>query len=409
MDASQVMSKSKCVCIFSNFYPPVVSGSAVQVEGLCRELAKHGWEVVVITAYVVEGSPRYEIVDGVHVYRLPALRLPRAITLGFDFPWLSITFKPANIKRIRQIMEKHRPNILHLHNYMFDLAFGAVYARNVFKVPTVLTVHTHLRHPSFFINLIFYLVEQLLLKGLVVRKMDCVICPDMNAVNYVVHEFGNVPTAHIPYGIQLSTLSANTKSDLRKRFNLEGKRVILSLGHLHAMRNRKDLILAMPHILKEIPNAVLLIVGDVSIHLPAEWVKKYDIDGSVIFAGPLQHAEVSGLLELADLEAHWLNQDKPEKTSLGIASLEAMSAGITVLAAANLDTYGKGTLANGENIVIVNPDKPEELAKIILDLLHDDSRRSRIGGCARQTILDHFSWDSVCKQTIQVYESVIKK
>lgn len=403
------MSNSKCVCVFSNFYPPVVSGSSVQVEGLCRELAKHGWEVVVICARVVEGSASYEIVDGVHVYRLPALRLPKAMTFGFNFPWLSITFKPANIKRIRRIVEKHHPDILHLHNYMFDLAFGAAYARWAFKIPMVLTVHTYLRHPSFLINMIFYLAEQLFLKGVIVRKNECVICPDMNVTNYVLNEFGNIPTALVPYGIHLSSSPANTKADLRERFNLEGKRVILSLGHLHAMRNRKDLILAMPHILKEIPNAVLLIVGDVSIQLPEEWVRKYDVDGSVVFAGSLQHAEVSALLELADLEAHWLNQDKPEKTSLGIASLEAMSAGITVLVAANLDTYVKGILVHGENIVIVDPDQPQELARTIVDLLRDHTRRNKIGNCARQTILDHFSWDSVCEKTIQVYESVIGK
>jgi glycosyltransferase involved in cell wall biosynthesis len=46
---------------------------------------------------------------------------------------------------------------------------------------------------------------------------------------------------------------------------------------------------------------------------------------------------------------------------------------------------------------------------VIVDLLGDDKRRAAIGACARQTVLDHFSWDSVCEQTIQVYKSVSEK
>jgi len=175
------------------------------------------------------------------------------------------------------------------------------------------------------------------------------------------------------------------------------------------MRNRKDLFLAMPYVLKDIPNAVLLVVGDVSIQLPDGFARNNHISGAIILAGSLQHAEVSALLGFADLEAHWLNQDKPEKTSLGIASLEAMSAGMTVLAAANPDTYGKGVLTHGENIIIVEPHQPQDLAQVMVELLKDNALRKAIGARARQTILDHFSWGSVGEQTIRVYESVIEK
>jgi glycosyltransferase involved in cell wall biosynthesis len=231
----------------------------------------------------------------------------------------------------------------------------------------------------------------------------------MNVVDYSLREFGKLSTALIPYGIQLSSSTDGVQTELRQRFGLEGKRLILSVGHLHSMRNRKDLILSMPTILRDFPKAVLLIVGSVSTQLPGDLVKKYNIQNSVIFAGALQHFEVSTLLEMADLEAHWLDQDKPSRTSLGIASLEAMSAGVTVLAAANPDTYGKGVLINGENIMIVEPGEPQELAKVIVDLLGNDKRRRAIGARARQTILAHFSWDSVCEQTIQVYNSISEK
>ena len=98
------MTNSKCICVFSNFFPPVVSGSSVQVAGLCRELSQQGWEVIVISANVVDGSPDYEVIDGVHIYRMPTLRLPKIMAFGFNFSWLGFTFFPKNIQRIKMVI-----------------------------------------------------------------------------------------------------------------------------------------------------------------------------------------------------------------------------------------------------------------------------------------------------------------
>ena len=401
------MGKPKCVCIFSNFFPPVVSGSSVQVGKLCSELVRKGWTVVVICARTVSGSSDYEVVEGVHVYRMPSLVIPKALTLGFNFSWLGITFKPANIKRVKAIIKNYQPSIIHLHNYMFDLSLSAVLLSHLYKLPMVLTVHTFLRHPSPLINVLFYLAEQLILKWLVVRRAKCVICPDMNVVNYARREFGKVPTEMIPYGIHLSDSQVDAKKILEKKFDLKGKRLILSVGHLHAMRNREDLFLAMPLILEEVPNAVLMIVGDVSVPIPDEVLDCEDTENGVIFAGSLDHTEVSALLGFAELEAHWLNLYEPERTSLGIASLEAMSAALPVLTTANPAIFGEGVLNHEDNIIIVEPHNPEKLAKTIVNLLNNDSRRKSIGINAQKTIMDHFSWDIIVEQTVEVYESIL--
>ncbi|WP_411877816.1 glycosyltransferase family 4 protein [Polaromonas sp. YR568] len=399
----------KCVCVFSNFYPPVVSGSSVQVEGLCRELVRQGWTPVVVTAHVVPGSAESEVVNGIHVYRLPSFRLPAALTLGFNFPWLGVTFTPSNVGRIRKIIELHKPSVMHLHNYMFDLSLSASYMRWATKLPLVLTIHTYLRHPSWIVNAVFYFVEQAVLKPGVVSRADCIVCPDMNVVDYARRNFKNTRSALVPYGIHHSKPEPNAREDLLRRFKLHNKRIVLSVGHLHPMRNRRDLFLAWPEIVAAVPDAVLLVVGDVSIPLPDELVKSQNFSNSIIFSGPLPHTEVSALLEMAELEAHWLNQEKAAKTSPGIASLEAMAMGVPVLTAANPDTYGKGVLENGKNIMIVEPDRAGPLAATIISLLRDEELRKSIGEAAAKTVRENFLWESVCKRTIDVYESVKKK
>ena len=182
--------------------------------------------------------------------------------------------------------------------------------------------------------------------------------------------------------------------------------MILSLGHVHEIRNRKDLVAALPAVLAEIPNAVLLVAGALATQTPVKLAEQLGVSHAVRFVGAVPHADVSALMAMADLEAHWLNQDKVENTSLGIASLEAMAAGKTIVAAANVDTYGAGVLRHGENCVLVAPDEPAKLATLLVDLLRDDGRRQSIGHKAQQTIREHFSWPTICRKTMDQYRAL---
>jgi glycosyltransferase involved in cell wall biosynthesis len=401
--------KRRTILMLSNLYPPVVSGSSTQTSSLAREFSKRGHKMVIITAQVDDMSPNFEETDGVIIYRLPALRLPR-LSVAFNFPWLNYTFTPSNLKRIQKIIEECKPDVIHLHNHMFDLGLSAAFFSKTNKIPLVLTLHTVIRHSSKFYNLFLLPIDRYLLKSFVVDNADQVICPDFNISLYAREVFKRKDSVIVPYGIDLHMMpDPEVIRDISARHNLGDKKVILSLGHIHEIRNRKDIIMAMPDILKVFPNTVLVLVGALSTDSPVQIARKLGVENAVVFAGPVVHKDIPSFLALADIEAHWLNQEDPERTSLGVASLEAMSQGKTVLAAANPDTYGVGILRDGENIVIVKPGQPHELAKTIIELLQNKSRCSSIGERARQTVIDHFSWESVCNQTLDVYASVMSE
>jgi 1,2-diacylglycerol 3-alpha-glucosyltransferase len=396
------------ICMLSNLFHPVMSGSATQTQSLSRELVKRGHNVVVITAKVDKQSPEYECIEGVHIYRLPAIRLPE-MGISFNFPWFSYTFTPANMMRIRKIIIRHRCQIMHLHNHMLDLAFSAVLLSRSMKMPLVITFHTIIKHARPLYNLILLPLDRILLKWCVVRQAQCVICPDMNMVDYAVTGFGkDIRKEMIPYGINLlPEPPLGTVSELRKKYGLEEKRVILSLGHVHEIRNRRDLVEAMPSVLKVFPKTVLLIVGAEATRTPSDTARKLGISDAVVFTGPMPYDLVPAFVKLSDIEAHWLTQDSAGKTSLGIATLEVMGAGKTVLAAVNEDTHGHGIIRNGDNLLLVEPHQPEKLARTIIDILGDDERRVRIGRNARSTIRDNFSWDTVCEKTAGLYHKLL--
>jgi len=397
------------VVMFSNLYPPVISGSSTHSSSLARELTRHGCQVSMITARLTEDSPAYEWIDGVHVHRLPAWRLPK-LPIALNFPWLNATFSPGNVRRIEAILDERQPHVLHLHNHMFDLGFSAVLMSRRRQLPLVCTIHTMIRHANPLWNLLLYPADRLFLRHAVIRNVDVLISPDINISQYAAHAFQRRDSVLIPYGVALNDTSTPMEIEReRTEHDLAGKRVILSLGHVHEIRNRRDLVAAMPAILKAVPNALLLIVGAVSTNIPVQLAQELGVADAVRFTGPIPHRRVPALLALAEMEAHWLNQDAPEHTSLGIASLEAMGAGKTVLAAASPDSYGKGMLRSGENCVLVAPDQPQPLARTIIGLLQDPMRRARIGSQARQVVRQHFSWNAVCQATIRAYRSVCRE
>ena len=396
------------VCMFSNLYPPVVSGSSTQTSALSRELSRRGHKVLVITAHIDPSTPEYEEIDGVSVYRLPALRLPK-LEIALNFPWLNYTFTPANLRRVESILRQHKPDVIHLHNHMFDLGPTAVLMSKRTRIPLVITLHTVIRHSKWIYNSLLYPADRVLLRRLIVDRSDQLICPDLNVKSYAREAFGRHDAVIVPYGIDLPTLPENGQvKQIQATYGLNGKRIILSLGHVHDIRNRHDLIAAMPDVLRIFPNAVLFIVGAVSTSSPLQLARSLGVEHAVVFSGPLPHQVVPGLMAMADLEAHWLNQEEPERTSLGIASLEAMAAGKVVLAAANPNTYGIGILKSGENIIITERGKPDRLGRTIVDLLSDQDKCQVIGQRAQKTINDHFSWDKVCEQTLEVYRQVIQ-
>ncbi|MBN1553883.1 MAG: glycosyltransferase family 4 protein [Phycisphaerae bacterium] len=404
MDDSVTETTPKRICMMTNLYPPVVSGSSTQSFTLARELAARGAEPFVITARVDPSTPEYEETDGVAVYRLPCLKLPE-LPIALNCPWLSVTFTPGNISRIRRILRRRRPEVLHLHNHMFDLAFSAVLMRREFRVPLVITLHTVIRHAKAMYNALLYPADRIVLRCLVTRYAETLICPDINMRQYARQAFPTSRTELVPYGIELPHQADPARvEELRRELNLQGKRVILSLGNIHEVRSRRDEIRALPAILKAHPDAVLLIVGGENTPTPRRLAKELDVEHAVVFAGHRPHEDVPALLAMAEMEAHLFYQEQSAATtSLGIASQEAMAAGKVVLSAANPDSLGPGELRRGENVFLVDFHQPDRIAEIVIDVLNDPAKRARVGEAAGRLIRERFAWDPVCRRTLGVY------
>ncbi len=395
------------VAMFSNLFAPIVGGSATQIQGLCLALSRQGHHALVVTSRIDPAWPEEELIDGYRVVRVPALRLPQ-VALSLHHPFLNATLSPGNLQRAVRLLRDFRADVVHVHNHMLDMAFLGIAAARRLDLPVVLTVHTPIRHTNRTYDRVLTTLDRHLLGPGVVRRAAGVVCPDAEVARYVRDTFGEVPAHIIPYGIDdLSQSSPAEVAAVRTTHGLsEGDDVILSLGHCHDLRDRRELIAAMPGILSQRPRARLLIIGDMMTKRPLRQCAELGLGKSVLFTGSVSRVALPSYLALGQVESHWLTNQAPERQSLGVASLEAMLAGKVVIAAASAAAYGEGILQYGTHFLFVQPGRPDSLAELILSMWDDTNRAQKIGRSARQVMLRHFAWSEVCERTVALYEQV---
>lgn len=399
------MTPSLSICLFSSFYPPVYSGSAIHCADLARNLVKRGCRVTVITSRVSPESPEFEIVEGIVIHRLPCLMLPK-LEIALNFPWLNLSFFPHNMRRVLEILYEHPPDVLHLHNHMFDSALLAVFAARHLNIPLALSVHTIIKHSRPLYDFFLHLADLYLLKYWVVQQAQIVICQDATVEAYIGKTFDHKHVALIPYGISpLREPNPENVEALRERYGLNDYPIILSLGHLHETRNRKELIGILPELLNIFPGLKLLIVGYVGTDSARKLAERLGVEKNVIFAGAIPHEDIPDFLALADIEAHWFDLTHPHRTP-GIAGQEVMLAGGVLVTNAHEDVYGAGVFRDGENVILIDPSDPHALFESMVNILSDAKKRHAIGANSKRTARECFSWDAVYGRMTEAYFSI---
>jgi glycosyltransferase involved in cell wall biosynthesis len=128
------------ILVALTYYRPWVSGLTIYVERLSRSLAARGNEVTILTSQFDKALPREEIVDGVHIIRVPvAFRISKGVimpTIGFE--------------ATRQVM-KH--DVISIHLPQLD-AWGIAMRGRLMGKPVVLTYHCDLRLPRGLVNIL---------------------------------------------------------------------------------------------------------------------------------------------------------------------------------------------------------------------------------------------------------------
>ena len=195
-------------------------------------------------------------------------------------------------------------------------------------------------------------------------------------------------------GIDVDHFSPVDSSKLRKELNLEGKKVIVSVGRLVHRKGQDHLIQSLPEIMKRVPNAHLLMVGKGPYldHL-AKLVALNKLEDHVSFIGRIQYAELPQFICVGDVFAMPSRSrfGGLEVEGLGIVYLEASACGLPVVA--GVSGGAPDAVIEGVTGVVVNGTDNSEITDAIVSLLNNSERAKKMGKAGRQWIVDNWRWE----------------
>lgn len=198
-------------------------------------------------------------------------------------------------------------------------------------------------------------------------------------------------------GVEIVANGVDTKYFRQKIISKNPDLTVVFVGNFRWMQN-KDAVRFLysevwPHIIKELPNAKLLVVGrDIPKHL------REFLGLEVII-----EEDVEDIRE-AYQKAHLLLAPVRVGGGTSYKILEAMASSLPVVTT-SLGIEGIEA-ADGEEVVV--KDNPKDLAEAVVDLLTNEKRREEIGQKAQKLMEEKYDWGKISAKLSRIWEEIGK-
>jgi L-malate glycosyltransferase len=290
------------------------------------------------------------------------------------------------VARILRAIRGHGIDVVHTHLVLADVHAGL--AARLARVPAVSMLQNvaddRRNHPRPR-RVLGYLATRFLAKSLIAVS-DEVKQTHVEALGIPperVHVIRNVPIAPflLPDGFD--------RSQKRTALGIaDGRPVVSSVARLVKQKDPVTLLRALPPVLAEFPDAVILIAGDGELRGSlTELSKRLRIEHSVRFLGV--RADAAELIAASDVFCNLTH----EFEGLPVAVADAMSLGVPVVATR---TPGlEEILVHEQSAILVPPHDPNAVAAGVLELLRSRDVRVRLAAEGRRRareLLDHERW-----------------
>ncbi|MZF52312.1 glycosyltransferase [Streptomyces sp. SID5594] len=183
--------------------------------------------------------------------------------------------------------------------------------------------------------------------------------------------------------------------EIRERYGLGARPVILCAARLVPRKGQDTLIRALPAVRRAVPGAVLLLTGDGPYaRTLRRLAEDTGVADHVILAGGQPHAEMPGQYAAADVFAMPCRTRRRglEVEGLGIVFLEAAAAGLPVLVG---DSGGApDAVRDGETGHVVDGRDVEAVADRLVGLLRDREAAATMGEKGRAWVREAWGWGS---------------
>ncbi|MGQ9798932.1 MAG: glycosyltransferase [Ignavibacterium sp.] len=294
------------------------------------------------------------------------------------------------LPKIKSVIKKIKPNILHSH---YASSYGLLGALSGFK-PFIVSVWG---------NDVFdfpgkSVVHKQILKY-VLRKADRIYSTSKIMANET-NRYTNKKIRIIPFGVDTNIFKP---FPVKKIFD-EDTLVLGTVKSLSIKYGIEYLLEAFQLIKKKVPEKKikLILVGDGTLKVSLQRkANDLNINDDVLFYGYVPHSkvpEIYNMIDIAVFPSIW--------ESFGVSNLEAAACEVPQVAS-NIGGFAE-IIEDGITGLLVEPKNPVAIAEKVTELIKNESLRKKIGKAARKKVIAEFDWNKNVDQMISEYEQIMK-
>jgi PEP-CTERM/exosortase A-associated glycosyltransferase len=384
---------------------PLHSGYTFRTRNILRHQNALGWHTLHVTGLKQGPCPvPEETVDDLHFYRVPGNggllgKVPVANQ------WQVVR---TLARRIEQIIEREKPDILHAHSPALN-GLAALLANRRHGLPLVYECRAFwedaaVDHGTSREHGIRYRLSRRI-ETAVFRRADAIttICEGLKR-DIAARGIAEEKITVIPNAVDTGHFAAGSEPDaaLLADLDLAGKTVLGFIGSFYAYEGIPLLLEALPGILARHGDARLLLVGGgPQDDLIRRRVRKLGLQDRVIMTGRVPHDQVQRYYDLVDILVYPRLPMRLTELVTPLKPLEAMAGGRLVVAS---DVGGhRELIRDNDNGLLFTAGSSEALAASVNDLLsrRDDWQRIRDRG--REFVERERTWKASVDRYPAVY------
>ena len=347
-------------------------GVQAHISDLRDYLVKHGHKVSVLAPSGDEESlPDWVVNAG------------RPLSIPYNGAVARVLFGPIAFARVKQWISENEFDLLHLHEPAIpSISLLACWAA---EGPMVGTFHASAKKQKASFAIVPILEP-------VIEKLSARIAVS-EAARETLRAHLETDAVVIPNGIYAKRMKGV------KRAEWSGETLGFMGRYNEPRKGLKVLIDALPIISRFLPNIRVLVAGPGN---PEEFLKEIDpqLRNRIEFLGRLTEQEKADFMSSVD--AYIAPNTGGE--SFGIILAEALAGGAAVIAS-DIPAFS-ALLRNGEYGRLFISEDSTDLAKVIIELLRNESERSELSKKGSD-YAQNFDWDVVAKDIFEVYEMAI--
>jgi glycosyltransferase involved in cell wall biosynthesis len=371
------------------------------VYNLSRRLADD-FEITVLAPHA-SGARRTERMEGMYVHRFRYFWPERAQQLAYGgmlpnlrrnrWLWLQVPcFMAAELMAAVRIIRSHKIDVIHAH-WLVPQGLVAALAGALTRRPVVVTAHG---------------ADVYGLRGKLSSALKRWALGRMNRVTAVSQDLARTVRQLTPdRALEVDVVSMGVDTDrfhasrtpqaLKRKLGIQGP-LILFVGRLAEKKGLVYLLDAMPAVLRQAPNATLVVAGDgplrgeLSLH-----ARDLGLGESVRFLGARRPDELPGLYSAADVfVGPSIVAEGGDTESFGLVFAEAMACGCPVVAS---DVGGINDLVQHEQTGLLVPQRdPQAIAEAVCRLLQDEALARRLKRNGRAHVQRNYTQTAVAER-----------